>query len=392
MSRTAFLGKVVTKHHCIEDGMVVVEDKKIIFVGSQTDFSGNDPEMKIISYPNSLIIPGMIDIHVHGNANLDVMDGNVDSLQGIAKSLCSYGVTSFLATTMTMPIAKIMQALQAVLDYQKRKEPYAQLIGVHLEGPFISPKQKGAQKEEDILHPTEFNLQPILDLLQEQLKVVTLAPEIPNALEAIRLLTSQGTICSIGHTDATIEEANQGLIAGANHFTHLFNAMSGLHHREPGAVGSALFNHEASCDVIADMVHVHPSAVKIAFEQKTREKFLLISDGMRAVGMGDGTFDLGGQKVNVHRCIARLDDGTLAGSTLTLNRAVQNMIETVGTSIVDAVYMAATAPAKKLGIDVAKGSLEIGKDADIVVLSDNFDVNLTMIQGQLVYQGVPFSD
>jgi N-acetylglucosamine-6-phosphate deacetylase len=392
MSKTAFLGKVVTKHHCIEDGMVVVEDKKILFVGNQTDFSGDDPEMKIISYPNSLIIPGMIDIHVHGNANLDVMDGNVDSLQGIAKSLCSYGVTSFLATTMTMPIEKIMQASQAVLDYQKREEPYAQLIGVHLEGPFISPKQKGAQKEEDILHPTESNLLQILDLLQEQLRVVTLAPEIPHALEAIHLLTSQSTICSIGHTDATIEEANKGLVAGANHFTHLFNAMSGLHHREPGAVGSAFFNHEASCDVIADMVHVHPSAVKIAFEQKTREKLLLISDGMRAIGMGDGTFELGGQKVNVHRCIARLDDGNLAGSTLTLNRAVQNMIQTVGTSIVDAVYMASTAPAKKLGIDIAKGSLEIGKDADIVVLSDNFDVNLTMIQGQLVYQGVPYSD
>jgi N-acetylglucosamine-6-phosphate deacetylase len=386
MSKTALSGKVITKHHCIEDGLVVVEDKKIVFVGSKLDYREDDIFTNYISYPDSLIVPGMIDIHVHGNANLDVMDGKINSLRGIAKSLCSFGVTSFLATTMTMPISTIMTALENILAYQKREEPYAQLIGVHLEGPFISSKQKGAQKEEDILDPSEANLRPILDLVKEQLRVVTLAPEIPYALEAIQQLTEQGIICSIGHTNATIEEANQGLDAGANHFTHLFNAMRGLHHREPGVVGSALSNSEASCDVIADMIHVHPSAVKIAYDQKTREKLLLISDGMRAVGMGDGTFDLGGQTVHVHRCIARLDDGTLAGSTLTLNKAVQNLVQTIGIPLVDAIYMVSTAPAKKLGIDTTKGSLEIGKDADIVVLSKDFDAQLTMIQGQLAYQ------
>lgn len=223
-------------------------------------------------------------------------------------------------------------------------------------------------------------------MLQDKLKIVTIAPEIPHAIEAIQTFSKNGTICSIGHTDATTMEVSKALEAGATHFTHLFNAMRGLHHREPGVVGSALIDHQSTCDIIADMVHVHPLAVRLVYEQKTRERLLLISDGMRAVGMGDGIFDLGGQKVNVHHCIARLDDGTLAGSTLTLNKAVQNMANTVGTSIVDAVYMGSTAPAKKLGIDHYKGSLEIGKDADIVVLSDNFNVKLTMIQGQLVYQ------
>jgi N-acetylglucosamine-6-phosphate deacetylase len=386
MTKTAILGKVITKHHCIDEGIVVVEDSKIAFVGNQTDYNkNNDPSLTQLHY-TGWIIPGLIDIHVHGNANLDVMDGKIESLRGIAKSLCSYGVTSFLATTMTMPMDQITQALHAVLQYQQDPGPYAQLVGVHLEGPFISPKQKGAQKEKDILSPTQTHIEQIQHLLQEKLRIVTLAPEIPHALEAIQAFTKQGTICSIGHTDATIEEVTKALDAGATHFTHLYNAMRGLHHREPGVVGSALLHQDASCDIIADMIHVHPSAVRIAFEQKTREKLLLISDGMRAVGMGDGTFDLGGQKVNVHRCIARLDDGTLAGSTLTLNRAVQNMANTVGTSMVDAVYMGSTAPAKKLGIDHYKGSLEIGKDADIVVLSDDFDVHLTMIQGQIAYQ------
>lgn len=386
MSKSAFLGKVITKHHCIDEGIVVVDDTKIDFVGNQTDYNLNENNLHVVHDTEGWIIPGLIDIHVHGNADLDVMDGKIESLHGIAKSLCSYGVTSFLATTMTMPMDQIMKAIQAILQYEQNPSPYARLLGVHLEGPFISSKQKGAQKEEDILLPTLDNIDKIQALLQDKLKVVTIAPEIPHALEAIQTLSKNGTICSIGHTDATTEEVNQALEAGATHFTHLFNAMRGLHHREPGVVGSALIDHQSSCDIIADMVHVHPHAVRLVFEQKTREKLLLISDGMRAVGMGDGTFDLGGQKVNVHHCIARLDDGTLAGSTLTLNKAVQNMANTVGTSIVDAVYMGSTAPAKKLGIDHYKGSLEIGKDADIVVLSDDFNVKLTMIQGQLVYQ------
>ncbi len=387
MKKTALLGKVITKHHCIDDGIVVVEDNKIIFVGNQTDYDTNENSLLTqLNYPDGWIIPGLIDIHVHGNANLDVMDAEISSLRGIAKSLCSYGVTSFLATTMTMPMDQILKALYVVLEYQKDPGPYAQLIGVHLEGPFISPKQKGAQKEEDILLPTKANIEKIQHALKDQLRVVTLAPEIPHAEEAIHQLSKEGTICSIGHTDATMEDVNTALEAGATHFTHLYNAMKGLHHREPGVVGCALLNHDASCDIIADMVHVHSGAVRLAYEQKTRERLLLISDGMRAVGMGDGTFDLGGQKVNVHHCIARLDDGTLAGSTLTLNRAIKNMVQTVGTSIVDAIYMGSTAPAKKLGMDHIKGSLEIGKDADVVVLSDEFEVQLTMIQGKVVYQ------
>jgi N-acetylglucosamine-6-phosphate deacetylase len=386
MSKTAFLGKVITKHHCIEKGIVVVKNKKIVFVGNETDYNLHEDDLHVIPCSEGWIIPGLIDLHVHGNANLDVMDGKIESLQGIAKSLSRYGVTSFLATTMTMPLEQIVKAVEAVRAYQQNPSPYAKLLGVHLEGPFISPNQKGAQKEEDILLPTKDHLEKLQALLQDKLKIITIAPEVPHALDAIQTLTQNGTICSIGHTDATADQISKAIDAGATHFTHLFNAMRGLHHREPGVVGSALIHHQCSCDIIADMVHVHPQAIRLVYEQKKREKLLLISDGMRAVGMGDGTFDLGGQRVNVHRCIARLDDGTLAGSTLTLNKAVQNMVDTVGTSLVDAVYMGSTAPAKKIGIDHCKGSLEIGKDADIVVLSDEFNVKLTMIEGQFVYQ------
>jgi N-acetylglucosamine-6-phosphate deacetylase len=385
VAKTVVTGMVVQMDRIIERGMVVVEGGKICHAGKADDYTLAGDETHL-DYTGQYIIPGMIDLHVHGSAGYDVMDGTAQAIREIGKSLCRYGVTGFLATTMTAPWDQIVRALEAIAEAATGPLEHAQLLGVHLEGPWINPKHKGAQKEEDIQQPAREQVEAITGVGAAPVRMVTLAPEMPGVMEAIAELVRHNVICSIGHSDATWEQVKQAVAVGASHFTHLFNAMRGLHHREPGVVGAALQMRQCSCDIIADFVHVHPAAVELVYHNKGREKLLLISDGMRAVGMGDGTFELGGQTVHVRGCIARLDSGTLAGSTLTLDQAVKNLVEKIGIPVADAVYMASTAPAKKLGIADRKGSLEAGKDADLAVLSGDFRARMTMVNGNIVYR------
>ncbi|MGO0058558.1 N-acetylglucosamine-6-phosphate deacetylase [Brevibacillus fluminis] len=383
--RTVYRGSVVETTRVVENGIVVTQGEHILYAGEEGGYAYSGDE-EIRDYSGQWIIPGLIDIHVHGNAGHDVMDGTREALVAISKSLSSYGITGFLATTMTAPFAEIERALNAVVETVGSPELAAEVLGVHLEGPWINPKMKGAQAEENIVHPTEERVDAILRLIGENLRVVTIAPEMPEAMAAIEKLAGQGVICSIGHSDATIEQVNEAVERGASHATHMFNGMRGLHHREPGVVGATLVHDRMTCDIIADFIHVHPNAVELVYRMKGRERLLLISDGMRAVGMPDGTYDLGGQTVHVHKCIARLTDGTLAGSTLTLNRAIGHLVETLHLSMPDAVYMAATAPAVKLGVSERKGSLEAGKDADLVVMAPDYSVRATVVKGRMVYQ------
>jgi N-acetylglucosamine-6-phosphate deacetylase len=383
MPNSIVKGRIVLTDGVIEQGVVVTEGKTIVFVGEEREYRPTGDEV-LLDYSGHWVIPGMIDLHVHGGAGFDVMDGSPEAIREISKNLCRYGVTGFLPTTMTAPFELIARALEAIAEVEPGE--YAQILGVHLEGPWINPKHKGAQREEDIQPPSLQQAEAILEQSGGGLRMVTIAPEMPGALEVISELSGRNVICSIGHSDATWEEVQRAVEAGATHFTHLFNAMRGLHHREPGVVGAALQLRQCSCDIIADLVHVHPAAIKLVYNSKGREKLLLISDGMRAVGMGDGAFELGGQTVHVHKCIARLGDGTLAGSTLTLDRAVKHMVEEVGVAVEDAVFMAATAPAEKLGIADRKGSLAAGKDADLAVLSNRFQPLLTMVNGKIAYQ------
>lgn len=383
--RTVYRGSVVETTRVVEKGIVVTQGESILYAGEESGYTFCGEE-EIRDYSGQWIIPGLIDIHVHGNAGHDVMDGTRESLVAISKSLSRYGITGFLATTMTAPFADIEKALNAVVETVGSPELAAEMLGVHLEGPWINPKMKGAQAEENIVYPGAEQVEAVLRLLGDKLRVVTIAPEMPEALAAIQKLSRQGVICSIGHSDATIEQVNAAVEQGACHVTHMFNGMRGLHHREPGVAGAALVNDRLTCDIIADLIHVHPNAVELVYRMKGRKRLLLISDGMRAVGMPDGTYDLGGQTVHVHKCIARLTDGTLAGSTLTLNRAIGHLVETLQLTMTDAVYMAATAPALKLGLGEQKGSLEAGKDADLVVLAPDYSVRATVVRGRMVYQ------
>ncbi len=378
-------GEIIKENRLISKGIIVVEGEKIVWIGEEADYVATGEEV-IYDYCGQWVCPGLIDLHIHGQVGFDVMDATPEALSAISKSLAQYGITGFLATTMTAPWSAIIAAIDNIVRYSSSEQRYARVLGIHLEGPWINVKYKGAQKQEDILEPTLQQVESILKVAGNQLKLITVAPEIPGALPVIAKLSREAVICSIGHSNATWEEVHQAEQCGASHFTHLYNAMRGIHHREPGVVGAALTKPQMTVDLIVDLVHVHPKAVELVYTIKGREQLLLISDGMRAVGKEDGVYDLGGQPVYVKNGIACLGDGTLAGSTLTLNRAIFNLCQALNIPVVDAVYMASTAPAKKLGIFTYTGSLEVGKDADVAIFTPSFEPLLTMVKGEIVYQ------
>ena len=345
---------------------------------------GCSPE--VIDAKDKYIVPGYIDIHVHGGGGSDVMDGEYEAIKQVAATHSRFGTTAFLPTTMTMSKDKIMNSLKSIHEALSKGTGAAEILGVHLEGPYINPEKKGAQKEEDIkeVSPEEF-----LEFNQAAghlIRLVTMAPEMPGAIDFIHWLRQQTIIVSVGHSYASYRQMQEAIHAGLSHVTHIFNAMRELHHREPGVVGSALSDPGLTAEVIADGVHIHPIILKMIYQMKGTKKLVLVTDAMRATGLKEGTYDLGGQEVIVSQGQAKLKDGTLAGSVLTMNKAVYNMVTQAGISLLEAVQMATYNPAKCLGIEDKKGSLEPGKDADIVILNKNFEVELTMISGQVIFR------
>ncbi|MFA4135617.1 MULTISPECIES: N-acetylglucosamine-6-phosphate deacetylase [unclassified Brevibacillus] len=380
----ALKGNLVADGQELHNGLVVVGNGTITYAGKADEYGKALPD-HVVTVEDGWICPGFVDMHMHGIDGYDTMDGTPESLQAISTALARHGVTSFLATTMTAPYAQLEQVLVNIAQNSKEGLLGAQAIGIHLEGPWINPRYKGAQKEENIAIPKLDAVQKLYGLSEGLIKVVTIAPEQPEALEAIAWLKERDVIVSAGHTGATFAQATEAVDAGVGHFTHCFNAMTGLHHREPGVVGAAMYHEQLSTELIADGIHVHPAVMKILYRVKTAERLALVSDSMRAAAMGEGTYDLGGQEVHVHDNQAKLADGTLAGSILTLNRAVGNMVTLSGVSLPDAVEMASLTPASILGFGERKGRLAAGYDADITVLNTQFDVTMTFVAGKEVY-------
>jgi N-acetylglucosamine-6-phosphate deacetylase len=340
---------------------------------------------KVIKFPSNYhLIPGLIDLHIHGANGHDVMDASFDSLSGISRALAAEGVTGFLATTMSATAEKIEQVLKVVSDYIQTQADHegAKILGVHLEGPFIAAGKKGAQCSENIISPNLELVKKWLAINDSLIKIMTLAPELPQSLSLIHFLKQHHIIPSIGHTNATYQESMAAIEAGCSHVTHLFNAMSGLHQRDPGAALAALLSDQVNAEIIVDGVHVHPAMVRLALANKQKEKLILVTDAMRAKCLLDGHYELGGQTVEVAKGIPRLADGTLAGSGLKMNHALKNMVKFTGCNLADAIKMAAENPAKILQAFDKKGSISIGKDADLVILDENLEVVLTIIEGQ----------
>ena len=391
MERLVVKGRnIYTGREIIQSGFILMESGFINRVGTDTEFSHMDvDDTDVLELDNSFsIIPGMIDMHIHGASGADVMDATPEALRTIAEALPSEGITSFLATTLTESEELIKKALQNAADYirPRNHEGSAEILGIHLEGPFIAPERPGAQSKEHILNPTLEKLAEFQRVSGGSIRQVTMAPERPGAIELIKSLSAEGVIVSIGHSNAKHEEVMQAVAAGAKQVTHLYNAMSPIHHRDPGVVGGALMEKGLLCELIVDGIHVHPLMVQMAYKLKGKEGLVLVTDAIRAKCLGDGSYMLGNQSIQVHHDRAVLQDGTLAGSILTMKESIQNTRMFTGCSLDDIVHMTAVNPAKQLNLFQRKGSLETGKDAALVVLDRNMDIMMTFCKGKLVFR------
>jgi N-acetylglucosamine-6-phosphate deacetylase len=325
------------------------------------------------------IVPGFVDVHVHGGAGYDFMDGREEAVAGVTRFHATHGTTCLAATTLSGSRADLHAAVRAIAHATPRLDA-AEICAIHLEGPYISPRRAGAQDTASI-RPADIH--EIASLIEEAPQVrwmMTLAPEIEGARGLIEHFRDT-MVFSIGHTAADYGEAVNALEWGARHFTHLFNTMTGLNHREPGVVGAALVSTTATAELIADGVHVHPAVLRLAVFAMPR-RIALITDAMRACGMPEGSYKLYGYDVNVASGAARMTDGTLAGSTLTMDRAVRNMVELAGLPLEMVIPLATEVPARIVGARDRKGKLAPGFDADVVVLNEKLDVERVIARGE----------
>jgi len=330
------------------------------------------------------VVPGFVDIHVHGALDHDTMDATPESLDTMSAFFASHGVTSFLPTTMTAPRAEIDAALLNIKMMMSRGTAGAQILGAHIEGPYLNVKQCGAQLP-DLIRPA--NREEYCAWFDMGIaRLITIAPEITANADMIDDALLANVAIAIGHSDADYATAQRCFMRGVTQATHTFNGMRGLHHREPGTAGAILANDNVVAQVIADNVHVHPGVMNIIYKCKTADRLALITDAMEAVGLGDGIYKLGPQDITVHNGEARTKSGSLAGSTLTLDTAVRNIIAATGCSLNDAVTMSSWTPARSIKFGDHKGNLIPGYDADVAILNDALQVQKTIVGGRVVYE------
>jgi N-acetylglucosamine-6-phosphate deacetylase len=377
--------KIYSEDQVFENGYIKLVDGKIEKVG-ETVSEDEGVDQTILLSSNYRIIPGMIDVHIHGVAGADTMDATERALETMATELPKEATTSFLATTMTQSPKKIEKALSNATQYLDNQLPgKAELLGIHLEGPFISPKKAGAQPSQYIMDPTISLFKKWQDYANGQIKFVTTAPEQPNGIEFIRYLHENGVVVSIGHSDASYHDMNKAIEAGATHITHLFNAMTGLHHRDLGVAGAAFLRKELYVEIIPDGIHVCPDMVNLSYQQVSPERLILITDSMRAKCLKEGTYDLGEQLVHVKDGKALLGDGTLAGSILKMMDGAKNVLTFTGCSLNEIIQMTAVNPAKQLDVFDRKGSIKKGKDADLVIIDEQMNIVMTLCRGVVSY-------
>ncbi len=393
-----------------KNGMLLMAEGRIIALGTTQTQPGLEEQMKasrVVDLGGDMLIPGLIDTHVHGTGGFDIMDGTLNSLKKLGEALLKEGTTAFLPTTMSCSqeelfavLEKIRIEMDARVSLEKaglgekteRLDPLeggAEFLGIHLEGPFLSPHFKGAQAEENIF-PLEGHAMTVLTELTKRfprlIRILTLAVERPDARDLVQHCLDHNIIPSVGHSDATYEEMQEALNWGLRHVTHAFNAMPPIHHRQPGLLTLALTHSEVIIELIADGVHIHPGVLKMALQLKPIGRVCLVSDGTRAVGMPDGNYDLGGQLTRVRQGTVRLEDGTLAGSAQPLLHGVQTLVKRVNWPLQKAVHYASLNPARLLGIDDRLGSLELGKEATFLRLTPELHLKGVWLKGKLVVE------
>lgn len=381
-------GTIITEKQQIENGLLLCEDGKIKFIGAASQVFP-EPDSTIINAAGKFVLPGFIDTHVHGSGGDDVMTDGATGIQRAAKKMLSYGTTAWLPTTIAAKHEEILFAIEETSKAENTTEPMANILGIHLEGPFLNIKFKGAQPDEGIRDPDFDQLEELLKLADGRIKIMTLAPELPGSMEMIKILKSKNIVASLGHSECDYDTALAAIDAGATYATHLFNAMSGVHHRKPGLAACCLNEKGICAEIILDGVHVNPNMARLAWRNKGREGLALITDATTAQGCGDGIYQLGKFSVKVEGAICTLMDGvTIAGSVLTMNHAVKNAVGFTGMNLMDAAYIGAMMPAKRCGVEAIKGSLAVGKDADIAVLNSDYSVAATVVNGVLAHQQI----
>ncbi|MEF2967956.1 N-acetylglucosamine-6-phosphate deacetylase [Paenibacillus sp. M1] len=380
-------GEVVTPRGTFHDGAVAVRNGIITYVGSTAGLpEGTGEQAETIAAKGGYVLPGFIDVHVHGGMLEDFSVPSKQAFDAITKLHCSQGTTSMLATTMTLPKTVIEEVLAQVHSYRSGDMPYAKLAGVHLEGPFISPKWPGAQNPAHIVPPNRDWVEAWEERYPGLIKQVTFAPEREGAHDLIRYLRSKGIVAAAGHTDATYEEIMAAVEVGLHHAVHAFNAMTPFHHRKPGTAGAVLSSPAISAEIIADGIHVHKAGIQLLAEVKKNHNLLLITDAMSAAGLGDGEYMLGDLPVVVkdNVCTLRDSEGTLAGSTLTMIRGFRHLVREIGLSVERASEAASLNPAKLIRIDHLTGSVETGKQADLLLLDgEDLELHKVWVEGRL---------
>lgn len=370
---------------CITNGKVILEneivDANLYFENDTiTEISDRVPQKEeVIDAGGLFVSPGFIDVHTHGRKGCDTMDADPDKLNTISKANLTTGCTAYLPTTMTMSIADVAAAVDAVAKLKGHEEGAA-ILGVHLEGPFISAKHKGAQAEENIIEPTIDNFKSLAHGHEELIRKITLAPE-RDCHDLVVYLAAKGISVSVGHSDATYEEALDAFAWGANSTTHTFNAMTPLKHRAPGIVGAAMNSPQVYSELILDGKHVMYPAAKILAAMKGKEKLVFITDSLEAAGMPVGQYELGGQKIWVKNGRAELADGTIAGSIAGLNEEVRHAVDHLNMSLNDAVNCASRNPADSIG-ESSRGRIKVGCKADLIFFDVNIDVQSAFVNGE----------
>ena len=381
-----YADRALTPLEEIRDAVVVVEDGKIAAIGRRGEVRV-PPGAREHSARGMAVVPGFVDVHIHGAGGHDVMEGTEDALEAVAATVARHGTTALVATTVTASEERICRGAEGIARYIRAQQdrppkaaPLAEILGVHFEGPFISPERRGVHPAEWIVPPSVAVLRRFLQAAHGAARILTLAPELPGALDLVEVAREVGLVVAVGHTDATYAVACAAIEKGVRHAVHVFNAMRPFSHRETGVLGAVLTAPEVTAELIADGVHVDPPAMRLLLAAKGAERILLVSDGTAATGMPDGKYRAGALELIVAGGVCRNVEGKLAGSTLTLDRALRNVVA-LGVPLGDALRMVTLNPARLLGFEQSKGVLRPGADADLVLLNADLAVAAVMTRG-----------
>ncbi|WP_265445820.1 N-acetylglucosamine-6-phosphate deacetylase [Acetivibrio straminisolvens] len=381
-------GLVLDSQKGFEARDILIDSGRITRIDKNIEVSEKDCE--VLDAEGFYVVPGFIDVHTHGAAGIDIMKADPNRLNELSLFLASKGVTSFLATVMTDSKENIDRALENIRLAMERGLRGAKIAGINMEGPFINPKYRGAHTMEHILKPDAGIIDEFIGKSGNNIRLVTAAPELDGILEIIQKCQKENIVLSAGHSGIDFAGAKEAFRNGFKHVTHLFNAMTGIHHREPGLSGAALDSENVTVEVIPDLIHVHGAVIQMIVKCKTPDKVILITDSILASGLGDGKLKFAGGQIMVKDGVAAFENGVLAGSTLTMIDGIRNMVKELGFSLEDVIKMVSENPAKLINVFDRKGSLSKGKDADIVILDKKLNIQEAIIQGMTVYSTFPY--